>query len=75
MGTGRPVPHSARRCGVKNANCLLQHAVGLGVAYPVRPALAAFERYHPMEGDLAAFELEKGQSTEAAALARLPAYI
>jgi hypothetical protein len=39
MGTGLPVSRSARRCGVKNCKCVLQHAVGFGVAYPVRPAL------------------------------------
>jgi hypothetical protein len=43
-GNGTSRPQSACRCGVKNANCLLQHAVGLGMAYPVRPALLLVAR-------------------------------
>jgi hypothetical protein len=38
MRTGDTVGSAVPRCGHENATCVLEHAVALGVAYPVRPA-------------------------------------
>jgi hypothetical protein len=37
--TGHPVRFTVPRCEAKSATCLLEHAVALGVAYPVLPVL------------------------------------
>jgi hypothetical protein len=44
MRTGHPVGSGIPRCGVENATCVLEHAIALGVVYPVRPVLYLLSR-------------------------------